>query len=115
MKYIAGPCTICRENKPNQILNTLRHINCLLRHVESTENYKNNFNWNINFKCKYGLHCNKFSQTEYNINLIINDIENKLVTVAKSDDNSLYYNVLNSLKPYFMHVCRELENIHRLR
>ena len=105
-------CRVCRETKPDQILNQLRCIQSLLRNVEPTSNHRYRFNWNYNFKCKYSLPCNKFSSTERNIKNIINDIEDKLVTIAKDEDGKIYHNVLSLIRGYFPSVYTELEKIH---
>lgn len=105
-------CHICNENRPHIMLSQLTNIQSLVRHIEPTKNYRYHFNWNVNFRCKYGLRCTKYNHIETRIASIIDDIEGRLVTIALENDD-IYYRVITLLRGYFPSVCTELNRIYK--
>ena len=107
------PCMMCHDKNNSHTESKLRRMEMMLREVEPVEDSsylrRHSFNWSIHHRCKYGISCNDLRNADIRCNDIARRLEDKLVAVAMSDDNQLYFEMLQMLRGDFPNIYHSME------
>ena len=101
-------CIVCRDNKSQQVEQRLNQlINVLKRYIKDYKNFQNDYHWNINIRCKYGIPCSKVNKGR--INQLSREAGQMLNAFIESDNIKKYPEILHLLAGYFPNVYSSFE------
>lgn len=106
-------CMTCRIDKTSEFkINRLKE---LLRNIEPDREFthRQRYNWSLNSRCKYGMRCDELHSMNTKLERIIDEIEPKLSTVIKTQNDNLYHECLRCMTATFSNVYHNFERDYR--
>lgn len=106
---VSNVCLICHDNREEQIRSRLTHlINILKTYVKNENNFQNDYNWNINIRCKYGIsHCSKHNTGQ--LRLLTEQAGGLLNAFVENGDKTQAWKILQLLTGYFPSVYNDFK------
>lgn len=104
-------CSICKQKNHSHKLKKLQLLEQKLQNVKPDDSTLH-YHWFTDDKCKYGLSCPKLKQTSMQMKQIIHNVEPKILTVIKMQDDKIFHEILQICHSDFTLVYKNVEKLY---
>ena len=106
-------CLLCKDKNGDFAKeNIINRLTTMLQNVEPTKNSGIHLDWDIHSRCFYNLSCSKLKNNDNSLRNKAERLNEKIITIALSEDPKLFNEVLQLLRGHFSRMYKTMERIH---